>query len=220
MEMWKDLFRTVRVGIGGPIGCGKTELIEKLVPRFKQLGFKVGVVSNDVYCTEDARRLAITLSKEIDSNMILGVETGGPPRTAVMDDPSMNIDAVKKLEKKNSGLDLVLIESAGDNITLTFSPRLADFFIYMVDVSGGDKTIRKGGLGLTKADLLIINKADLAPYVETSIPESDVKTANLDLMIEDAKKIRGDKPTVLASLKKEIGLDDIVKIIREHALLK
>ena len=212
--------RTVRVGIGGPIGCGKTELIEKLVPRLNKLGFKVGVISNDVYSKEDARRLAITLGEKIDPNMILGIETGGCPHTAVRDDPSMNIGAVEKLEKENPDLDLVLIESGGDNITLTFSPRLADFFIYMVDVAGGDKTIRKGGLGLRKADLLIINKIDLAAYVETTIPESDVKTANLDLMMEDARKIRGDKPTVLVSLKKEIGLDEVVKIIREKALFK
>jgi urease accessory protein len=210
----------VRVGIGGPIGCGKTELIEKLVPRLNKLGFKVGVISNDVYSKEDARRLAITLGEKIDPNMILGIETGGCPHTAVRDDPSMNIGAVEKLEKENPDLDLVLIESGGDNITLTFSPRLADFFIYMVDVAGGDKTIRKGGLGLRKADLLIINKIDLAAYVETTIPESDVKTANLDLMMEDARKIRGDKPTVLVSLKKEIGLDEVVKIIREKALFK
>jgi len=212
--------RAVRVGIGGPIGCGKTELIEKLVPRFNQLGFKAGVVSNDVYSKEDARRLAITLGGEIEPNTILGVETGGCPHIAVRDDPSINIGAVEKLEKENPDLDFVLIESGGDNITLTFSPRLAGFFIYMVDVAGGDKTIRKGGLGLRKADLLIINKVDLAPYVETTIPESNVKTANLDLMMEDAKKIRGDKPTVLVSLKKEIGLDDVVKIIREKALFK
>lgn len=212
--------RTVRIGIGGPIGCGKTELIEKLVPRFDALGFKVGVISNDVYSKEDARRLALTLGKKINPDLILGIETGGCPHTAVRDDPSMNVGAAEKLEKENPDLDLIFIESGGDNITLTFSPRLADFFIYMVDVAGGDKTIRKGGLGLRKADLLIINKIDLAPYVETTIPESATKTANLDLMVEDAHKIRGDKPTVLVSLKKEIGLDEVVKVIREKALFK
>ena len=212
--------RTVRVGIGGPIGCGKTELIEKLVPRFNAAGFKVGVISNDVYSKEDARRLALTLGEKIDPDLIVGIETGGCPHTAVRDDPSMNIGAAVKLEKENPDLDLVLIESGGDNITLTFSPRLADFFIYMVDVAGGDKTIRKGGLGLRKADLLIINKIDLAPYVETTIPESATRTANLDLMAEDARKIRGDKPTVFVSLKNEIGLDEVVKIIREKALFR
>jgi len=140
--------RTIRIGIGGPIGCGKTELIEKLVPKFTELGFKVGVISNDVYSKEDARRLAKRLGGNvIDPRLIVGIETGGCPHTAVRDDPSMNIDAAERLERENPGLDLILIESGGDNITLTFSPRLADFFIYMVDVSGGDKIIRRGGLG-------------------------------------------------------------------------
>jgi urease accessory protein len=212
--------RTVRIGIGGAIGCGKTELIEKLVPKLVEQGFKVGAISNDVYSKEDARRLASRLGKDIDPNLILGIETGGCPHTAVRDDPSMNIDAAEKLEKDNPGLDVILIESGGDNITLTFSPKLADFFIYMVDVAGGDKTIRKGGLGIKKSDLLLINKIDLAPYVESTILESGVKTANLDLMMQDAKKLRGDKPTVLLSLKDGTGMDQLVKIIREKALFK
>jgi urease accessory protein len=212
--------RTVRIGIGGAIGCGKTELIEKLVPKLVEQGFKVGAISNDVYSKEDARRLAARLGKDIDPNLILGIETGGCPHTAVRDDPSMNIDAAEKLEKDNPGLDVILIESGGDNITLTFSPKLADFFIYMVDVAGGDKTIRKGGLGIKKSDLLLINKIDLAPYVESTILESGVKTANLDLMMQDAKKLRGGKPTVLLSLKDGTGLDELVKIIREKALFK
>jgi urease accessory protein len=212
--------RTVRIGIGGAIGCGKTELIEKLVPKLVEQGFKVGAISNDVYSKEDARRLAARLGKDIDPNLILGIETGGCPHTAVRDDPSMNIYAAEKLEKDNPGLDVILIESGGDNITLTFSPKLADFFIYMVDVAGGDKTIRKGGLGIKKSDLLLINKIDLAPYVESTILESGVKTANLDLMMQDAKKLRGDKPTLLLSLKDGIGLDELVKIIREKALFK
>jgi len=212
--------RTVRIGIGGAIGCGKTELIEKLVPKLVEQGFKVGAISNDVYSKEDARRLAARLGKDIDPNLILGIETGGCPHTAVRDDPSMNIDAAEKLEKDNPGLDVILIESGGDNITLTFSPKLADFFIYMVDVAGGDKTIRKGGLGIKKSDLLLINKIDLAPYDESTILESGVKTANLDLMMQDAKKLRGDKPTVMLSLKDGTGLDELVKIIREKALFK
>jgi urease accessory protein len=216
----KKMSRTVRIGIGGAIGCGKTELIEKLVPKLVEEGFKVGAISNDVYSKEDARRLAARLGKDIDPNLILGIETGGCPHTAVRDDPSMNIDAAEKLEKDNPGLDVILIESGGDNITLTFSPKLADFFIYMVDVAGGDKTIRKGGLGIKKSDLLLINKIDLAPYVESTILESGVKTANLDLMMQDAKNLRGDKPTLLLSLKDGIGLDELVKIIREKALFK
>ncbi|MDG7048212.1 MAG: urease accessory protein UreG [Nitrososphaerota archaeon] len=213
--------RTIRVGIGGPIGCGKTELIEKLVPKFVSQGFKVGVISNDVYSKEDARRLAKRLGEDIiNPKLIVGIETGGCPHTAVRDDPSMNIDAAERLETENPGLDLILIESGGDNITLTFSPRLADFFIYMVDVSGGDKTIRKGGLGIKNCDILVINKIDLAPYVETTIPESGIKTANLDLMVEDGKKVRGDKPIVLTSLKNNEGIDELVKIIRERALFR
>jgi urease accessory protein len=212
--------RTVRIGIGGAIGCGKTELIEKLVPKLVEQGFKVGVISNDVYSKEDARRLASRLGKDIDPDLILGIETGGCPHTAVRDDPSMNIDAAEKLELDNPGLNIILIESGGDNITLTFSPKLADFFIYMVDVAGGDKTIRKGGLGIKKSDLLLINKIDLAPYVESTILESGVKTANLDLMMQDANKLRGDKPTLLLSLKNGTGIDELVKTIKEKALFK
>jgi urease accessory protein len=126
----------------------------------------------------------------------------------------------RKLEKYEPSPDIILIESAGDNITLTFSPSLADFFICMVDVAAGDKTIRRGGLGQREADLLIINKIDLAAYVETTLPESDTRIANLDLMMEGAQKIRGDKPTILVSLKKEIGLDEVVRIIRQKALFK
>jgi urease accessory protein len=212
--------RTVRVGIGGAIGCGKTELIEKLVPKLSSLGFKVGAISNDVYSKEDARRLAARLEKVSDPSLIIGIETGGCPHTAVRDDPSMNIDAAEKMEKRNPDLDLILIESGGDNITLTFSPKLADFFVYMVDVAGGDKTIRKGGLGIKKSDLLLINKIDLAPYVESTILDSGTKTANVELMKQDADKLRGDKPTVLLSLKDGKGLDEVVKVIREKALYK
>ena len=212
---------TVRVGIGGPIGCGKTELIEKLVPRLTTAGFKVAAISNDVYSKEDARRLAVRLGEKfLDSNLIVGIETGGCPHTAVRDDPSMNIYAVEKLEKENPDLDMILIESGGDNITLTFSPKLADFFLYMVDVAGGDKTIRKGGLGIKKADVLLVNKVDLAPYVESTIPESNVKTANLDLMKQDADTVRNGRPTLFISLKDGSGLDDLVQVLREKALFK
>jgi urease accessory protein len=217
----KFMTRTVRIGIGGAIGCGKTELIEKLVPKLVAQGFRVGAISNDVYSKEDAQRLAARLGEEvIDPSLIVGIETGGCPHTAVRDDPSMNIDAAETMEKEHPDLDLILIESGGDNITLTFSPRLADFFIYMVDVAGGDKTIRKGGLGIKKADLLIINKIDLAPYVKSTILESGIKTANVDLMKQDAEKLRGNRPNVLVSLKDGTGLDEVVNIIRENALYR
>lgn len=209
--------RTLRVGIGGPIGCGKTELIEKLVPRLKNEGLNVGIVTNDIYSKEDARRMSIKLDGVISPDEIIGIETGLCPHTAVRDDPSMNLEAVNRLESEND-LDVILIESGGDNVTLTFSNKLADMFIYMIDVASGDKTVRKGGLGILKSDLLLINKIDLSPYVETTIPESETSTANLQIMKEDAAKIRPDKPTVFISLKEDNGVDEIVSYIKEKGL--
>ena len=210
--------RTLRIGIGGPIGCGKTELMEKLAPRFLDLGLSVGIISNDIYSKEDARRLGINLGGRIDPSLIVGIETGACPHTAVRDDPSMNLSAVERMENENPDLDIIMIESGGDNVTLTFSPRLADFFVYMIDVASGDKTIRKGGMGIKKADLLIVNKIDLAPYVETTIPESTIRTANIDIMKEDAKKMRPGKPTLFISLKDETGMGEVVDLIKERAL--
>lgn len=209
--------RTLRVGIGGPIGCGKTELIEKLAPRLKNEGLNVGIVTNDIYSKEDARRMSIKLDGVISPDEIIGIETGLCPHTAVRDDPSMNLEAVNRLESEND-LDVILIESGGDNVTLTFSNKLADMFIYMIDVASGDKTVRKGGLGILKSDLLLINKIDLSPYVETTIPESETRTANLQIMKEDAAKIRPDKPTVFISLKEDNGVDEIVSYIKEKGL--
>ncbi|TQS84393.1 urease accessory protein UreG [Candidatus Methanomassiliicoccus intestinalis] len=210
--------RTLRVGIGGPIGCGKTELIEKLAPRLKNEGLNVGIVTNDIYSKEDARRMSIKLDGVISPDEIIGIETGLCPHTAVRDDPSMNLEAVNRLESENGNLDIILIESGGDNVTLTFSNKLADMFIYMIDVASGDKTVRKGGLGILKSDLLLINKIDLSPYVETTIPESETSTANLQIMKEDAAKIRPDKPTVFISLKEDNGIDEIVSYIKEKGL--
>ena len=209
--------RTLRVGIGGPIGCGKTELIEKLAPRLKNEGLNVGIVTNDIYSKEDARRMSIKPDGVISPDEIIGIETGLCPHTAVRDDPSMNLEAVNRLENEND-LDVILIESGGDNVTLTFSNKLADMFIYMIDVASGDKTVRKGGLGILKSDLLLINKIDLSPYVETTIPESEISTANLQIMKEDAAKIRPDKPTVFVSLKEDNGIDEIVSYIKEKGL--
>jgi urease accessory protein len=220
IERRKAMARTLRIGIGGPIGCGKTELIEKLAPRFIKLGFKVGLVTNDIYSKEDARRLSINLKGELDPTLIVGIETGMCPHTAVRDDPSMNLSAVQKMEKEHPDLDIIMIESGGDNVTLSFSPRLADFFIYMIDVAGGDKTIRKGGLGIKKADLLVVNKIDLAPYLDTTIPESSIKTTNLGLMRDDAQKMRPDKPTIFVSLRDDVGVDEIVEYVRKKALFK
>ena len=213
--------RVVRIGIGGPVGCGKTELIEKLIPKFAEAGLKSGAISNDVYSKEDAFRLERRLGeKYVDQGLIVGIETGGCPHTAVRDDPSMNVAAAEEMEKRHPDLDLILIESGGDNITLTFSPKLADFFIYMVDVAGGDKTIRKGGLGIKKSDILVINKIDLAPYVETTIPGSTTPTANVDVMLDDAKTARGDKPTIPISLKEGIGVTELASLISERALFR
>lgn len=209
--------RTLRVGIGGPIGCGKTELIEKLAPRLKNEGLNVGIVTNDIYSKEDARRMSIKLDGVISPDEIIGIETGLCPHTAVRDDPSMNLEAVNRLESEND-LDVILIESGGDNVTLTFSNKLADMFIYMIDVASGDKTVRKGGLGILKSDLLLINKIDLSPYVETTIPESETSTANLQIMKDDAAKIRPDKPTVFISLKEDNGVNEIVSYIKEKGL--
>ena len=210
--------RTLRVGIGGPNGGGKTELIEKLTPRLKNEGLNVGIVTNDIYSKEDARRMSIKLDGVISPDEIIGIETGLCPHTAVRDDPSMNLEAVNRLESENGNLDIILIESGGDNVTLTFSNKLADMFIYMIDVASGDKTVRKGGLGILKSDLLLINKIDLSPYVETTIPESETSTANLQIMKEDAAKIRPDKPTVFISLKEDNGIDEIVSYIKEKGL--
>ncbi len=213
--------RVVRIGIGGPVGCGKTELIEKLIPKLAEAGLKSGAISNDVYSKEDAFRLERRLGgKYADQGLIVGIETGGCPHTAVRDDPSMNVAAAEEMEKRHPDLDLILIESGGDNITLTFSPKLADFFIYMVDVAGGDKTVRKGGLGIKKSDILVINKIDLAPYVETTISGSTTSTANVDLMLDDAKTARGDKPTIPISLKEGTGVTELASLIRERALFR
>ena len=203
------------------MGCGKTELIEKLIPKLADAGLKSGAISNDVYSKEDAFRLERRLgAKYVDQGLIVGIETGGCPHTAVRDDPSMNVAAAEEMEKRHPDLDLILIESGGDNITLTFSPKLADFFIYMVDVAGGDKTIRKGGLGIKKSDILVINKIDLAPFVETTISESTIPTASVDLMLDDAKTARGDKPTIPISLKEGTGVTELASLIRERALFR
>ncbi len=213
--------RVVRIGIGGPVGCGKTEMIEKLIPKLAEAGLKSGAISNDVYSKEDAFRLERRLgAKYVDQGLIVGIETGGCPHTAVRDDPSMNVAAAEEMEKRHPDLDLILIESGGDNITLTFSPKLADFFIYMVDVAGGDKTVRKGGLGIRKSDILVINKIDLAPYVETTISGSTIPTANVGLMLDDAKTARGDKPTIPVSLKEGTGVTELASLIRERALFR
>src|SRR6478609_6283602 len=184
--------RIPRVGIGGPVGSGKTMLIEQVVPLLYLKGYKVGIISNDVVSKEDAERMRRNLATErglMAEDLVIGVATGGCPHTAVREDPSINLSVVEELESKHDYLDLILIESGGDNITTTFSPALADYFIYIVDVAGGDKYPRKGGLGIESSDLLVINKIDLALHVG----------ADLAIMKRDAKKMREEKPYIFVN---------------------
>jgi len=201
--------RIPRLGIGGPVGSGKTMLIEKIVPILASKGYKVGIISNDVVSREDADRMRHNLAKEqgiLSEDLVIGLATGGCPHTAVREDPSMNISVIEEMESKYSYLDLIIIESGGDNITTTFSPALADYFIYIIDVSGGDKYPRKRGLGIETCDLLVINKIDLAPHVG----------ANLEIMERDAKEVRGDKPHVLVNCKTGQGIEQATEhIIRD-----
>ena len=201
--------RIPRLGIGGPVGSGKTMLIEKIVPILAAKGYKVGIISNDVVSREDADRMRHNLAKEqgiLSEDLVIGLATGGCPHTAVREDPSMNISVIEEMESKYNYLDLIIIESGGDNITTTFSPALADYFIYIIDVSGGDKYPRKRGLGIETCDLLVINKIDLAPHVG----------ADLEIMERDAKEVRGDKPHVLVNCKTGQGIEQATEhIIRD-----
>jgi urease accessory protein len=195
--------RVPRVGIGGPVGSGKTFLIERVVPLLYKKGYKVGIISNDVVSKEDADRMRRHLAVEqglMPEGLVVGLQTGGCPHTAIREDPSMNLAAVEEMEKEHSDLDLILIESGGDNITTTFSPALADYFIYIIDVSGGDKYPRKRGLGIENCDLLVINKVDLAPYVG----------ADLAVMERDAKTVRGDKPSLFINCRTGQGVEKVV----------
>ena len=203
--------RVPRVGIGGPVGSGKTMLIEQIVPILSAKGYKVSIISNDVISKEDAERMRQNLATDkglMPEELVIGVATGGCPHTAVREDPSINISVVEELESKYPFLDLILIESGGDNITTTFSPALADYFIYILDVTGGDKYPRKRGLGIENCDLLVINKIDIAPYVG----------ADLKIMERDAKIVRGSKPTVFVNSKTGKGVNTVVSIIVKDVL--
>src|SRR5919106_3864481 len=202
--------RIPRVGIGGPVGSGKTMLIEQFVPLLSQIGYRTAIISNDVVSKEDADRMRRNLASErglMPESLVIGLATGGCPHTAVREDPSMNLSVVEEIESThNQELDLIIIESGGDNITTTFSPALADYFIYIIDVAGGDKYPRKRGLGIETCDLLIINKIDLAPQVG----------ADLEIMERDAKEVRGDKPHVLVNCKTGQGIEQATEhIIRD-----
>ena len=203
--------RIPRVGIGGPVGSGKTMLIEQIVPLLSANGYKVSIISNDVISKEDAERMKQNLATDkglLPEDLVIGVATGGCPHTAVREDPSINLSVVEELESKYDFLDLILIESGGDNITTTFSPALADYFIYIIDVTGGDKYPRKRGLGIENCDLLVINKIDITPYVG----------ADLQIMERDAKIVRRNKPTVFVNSKTGQGVDAVVSFIIKDVL--
>jgi urease accessory protein len=189
-----------RIGIGGPVGSGKTALIEALVPRLIKAGRSPLVVTNDIFTQEDAKHVRATLAGVLVPDRIVGVETGSCPHTAVRDDPSMNLDAVARLERRFPDCDVVLVESGGDNLTLTFSRALADYFVFVIDVGEGDKIPRKRGPGVTNSDLLVINKIDLAPYVR----------ADVQVMERDARAVRGERPFIFTNCFTGEGHDEVV----------
>ena len=193
----------LRIGIGGPVGSGKTALLEKLCINLSK-SYDVAAITNDIYTREDAEFL--TRSGALPPDRIAGVETGGCPHTAIREDASMNLAAVDEMVNKFKDLEVIFIESGGDNLSATFSPELADLTIYIIDVSAGDKIPRKGGPGITRSDLLVINKTDLAPLVG----------ADLDVMDSDSKKMRGERPYIFAKLKHGEGVTDIVNFVIEE----
>ena len=193
----------LRVGIAGPVGSGKTALVDALCKALRD-SYQIGVVTNDIYTQEDAEFLV--RSQALSRDRILGVETGGCPHTAIREDASMNLAAIEQLEIQFNPLDLVFLESGGDNLAATFSPELVDLTLYVIDVAAGDKIPRKGGPGITKSDLLVINKIDLAPFVG----------ADLGIMERDAKKMRGDKPFIFTNLKENRGLIDVIDFVKHH----
>ena len=196
----------LRVGVGGPVGSGKTALLDVLCKSMRD-NYEIAVVTNDIYTQEDAKFL--TASNALEAQRIIGVETGGCPHTAIREDASMNLSAIEDLTNRFDNLDLIFVESGGDNLSATFSPELADLTIYVIDVAEGEKIPRKGGPGITRSDLLIINKIDLAPYVG----------ASLEVMESDTKRMRGDKPFVFTNLKKSIGVEEIIDFIVSEGML-
>jgi len=197
---------TLRIGIGGPVGSGKTALTLALCKRLRDR-YNIAVVTNDIYTEEDAQFLV--RNQALAPERIIGVETGGCPHTAIREDASINLEAVERLTRRFQGLDLVLIESGGDNLAATFSPELSDLTLYVIDVAAGDKIPRKGGPGITKSDLLVINKIDLAPMVG----------ASLEVMARDAKKMRGERPFVFTNLKTGQGLEAVIQFIEKEGML-
>lgn len=205
--MTSSVHGPLRVGIGGPVGSGKTKLMEQLCRAFRDR-YDICAITNDIYTKEDAEIL--TRVGALPPERIMGVETGGCPHTAIREDASINLAAVATMRRKYPGLDLIFIESGGDNLAATFSPELADVTIYVIDVSAGDKIPRKGGPGITRSDLLVINKTDLAPQVG----------ASLEVMDRDARRMRGDRPFVFANLKEGRGVEEIASFIVEAGALE
>ncbi|HFK3173173.1 urease accessory protein UreG [Proteus mirabilis] len=197
----------LRIGVGGPVGSGKTALLEVLCKTMRD-SYQIAVVTNDIYTQEDAKIL--TRAQALDADRIIGVETGGCPHTAIREDASMNLAAVEELAMRHKNLDIVFVESGGDNLSATFSPELADLTIYVIDVAEGEKIPRKGGPGITHSDLLVINKIDLAPYVG----------ASLEVMEADTAKMRPVKPYVFTNLKEKVGLETIIDFIIDKGMLR
>ncbi len=197
----------LRIGIGGPVGSGKTALTLALCQNLRER-YRLGVVTNDIYTQEDAQFLV--RHGALQPERIIGVETGGCPHTAIREDASINLEAVARLSRKFPDLDIIFVESGGDNLSATFSPELSDLTLYVIDVAAGDKIPRKGGPGITKSDLLIINKIDLAPMVG----------ASLHVMQADAARMRGERPFVFSNLKNDTGLDEIIRFIETRGLLQ
>ncbi|NUU04490.1 urease accessory protein UreG [Herbaspirillum robiniae] len=196
----------LRVGIGGPVGSGKTALCEMLCKKMRD-HYDMAVITNDIYTKEDMEILL--RADALPAERLMGVETGGCPHTAIREDASINLEAIARMSADFPDLDLILVESGGDNLAATFSPELSDLTIYVIDVAGGEKIPRKGGPGITRSDLLIINKTDLAPYVG----------ANLDIMAADAKRMRGDRPFVFTNLRSGDGVEKVIEYIRKQGLL-
>jgi urease accessory protein len=197
----------LRIGVGGPVGSGKTTLVEMLCKKMRDR-YDLVVITNDIYTKEDQRLL--TVAGALPEERIMGVETGGCPHTAIREDASINLAAIDQMLKRFPDADIIFIESGGDNLAATFSPELSDLTLYVIDVAGGEKIPRKGGPGITRSDLLVINKIDLAPHVG----------ASLEAMAADTSKMRGNRPYVMTDLKTGIGLDRVVSFIEQHGILE